>query len=390
MYLVIDPLSEGFSNLIQIQLEESKRVYDAAVVLYDSARTMLVLLLLGILICGGVFAALLIRSIIRPLAALKEAAARVASGDLSQSIQVIGRDEVTEVQQSVKTMQTTLRSTLQDIQGSATQLAAAAEELQAVTEGTAQGIHQQNDEMQMAATAVTEMSAAVDEVADNAGRTSNASREAMELADGGRKQVGLTRNTIDQLSGKLYETTSTVFRLAEEASNIGRVLDVIRAIAEQTNLLALNAAIEAARAGEAGRGFAVVADEVRNLAQRTQTSTQEIERMISAIQNVTQEGVRDMQQSGEFATHSQAMANEADKALTLIAERITEINGMNLVIASAAEEQAQVAREVDRNLITISDISKQSTAGAQQTSVASEELARLATNLNHLVNRFRM
>lgn len=390
MYLVIDPLSEGFSNLIQIQLEESKRVYDAAVVLYDSARTMLVLLLLGILICGGVFAALLIRSIIRPLAALKEAAARVASGDLSQSIQVSGRDEVTEVQQSVKTMQTTLRSTLQDIQGSATQLAAAAEELQAVTEGTAQGIHQQNDEMQMAATAVTEMSAAVDEVADNAGRTSNASREAMELADGGRKQVGLTRNTIDQLSGKLNETTSTVFRLAEEASNIGRVLDVIRAIAEQTNLLALNAAIEAARAGEAGRGFAVVADEVRNLAQRTQTSTQEIERMISAIQNVTQEGVRDMQQSGEFATHSQAMASEADKALTLIAERITEINGMNLVIASAAEEQAQVAREVDRNLITISDISKQSTAGAQQTSAASEELARLATNLNHLVNRFRM
>lgn len=390
MYSVIDPLSEGFSNLIQIQLEESKRVYDAAVVLYDSTRTMLVLLLLGILICGGVFATLLIRSIIQPLATLKDAAARVASGDLSQSIQVSGRDEVTDVQQSVQTMQATLRNTLQDIQGSATQLAAAAEELQAVTESTAQGIHRQNDEMQMAATAVTEMSAAVDEVADNAGRTSNASHEAMELADGGRKQVVLTRETIDQLSGKLHETTSTVFRLAEEASNIGRVLDVIRAIAEQTNLLALNAAIEAARAGEAGRGFAVVADEVRNLAQRTQTSTQEIERMISAIQSVTQEGVRDMQQSGEFAARSQTMASEADQALTLIAERITDINGMNLVIASAAEEQAQVAREVDRNLVAISDISKQSTDGVQQTSVASEELARLATNLNNLVNRFSM
>lgn len=390
MYSVIDPLSDGFSNLIRIQLEESKRVYDAAVVLYDSTQSMLVLLLLGILICGGVFAALLIRSIIRPLATLKDAAARVASGNLSQPIRVSGRDEITEVQQSVQTMQTTLRDTLQDIQGSATQLAAAAEELQAVTEGTAQGINQQNDEMQMAATAVTEMSAAVDEVADNANRTSNASREAMELADGGRKQVVLTRETIDQLSSKLDDTTSTVTRLAEEASNIGRVLDVIRAIAEQTNLLALNAAIEAARAGEAGRGFAVVADEVRNLAQRTQISTQEIERMISAIQSVTQEGVRDMQESGEFAARSQTMANQANQALTLIAERITEINGMNLVIASAAEEQAQVAREVDRNLIAIRDISEQSTSGVQQTSVASGEVARLATNLNHLVNRFRM
>jgi methyl-accepting chemotaxis protein len=350
----------------------------------------LTLLLVIILACGVLFAWRLIRSITRPLATLKDAAARVASGDLSQTIEVLGRDEITDVQLSVQTMQNTLRETLQGIQGSATQLAAAAEELQAVTEGTAQGIHRQNDEMQMAATAVTEMSAAVDEVADNAGRTSNASREAMELSDGGRQQVVRTRDTIDQLSGKLNQTTTTVLRLADEVSNIGGVLDVIRSIAEQTNLLALNAAIEAARAGDAGRGFAVVADEVRNLAQRTQVSTQEIERMISAIQSATQEGVTEMQQSGEFAARSQTMASEADQALTLIAARITEINGMNLVIASAAEEQAQVAREVDRNLVAIRDISEQSTAGAQQTSEASEELARLATNLNHLVGRFRM
>ncbi len=390
MYPLIDPLSEGLSHLTQIQVEESKRVYDASVVLYDSSRTMLALLLLGILICGSVFAMRLIRSIIHPLTTLKDAAARVALGDLSQSIQVSGRNEVTDVQRSVQAMQANLRNTLQDIQGSATQLAAAAEELQTVTESTAQGIHRQNDEIQMAATAVTEMSAAVDEVAENANRTSNTSHEAMDLADVGRKQVVLTREIIDQLSSKLNETTRTVFRLAEEASNIGLVVDVIRAIAEQTKLLALNAAIEAAHAGEAGRGFAVVADEVRNLAQRTQTSTQEIERMISAIQSVTQEGVRDVRQSCEFAARSQTMSSEADQALTLIAERITEINGMNLVIASAAEEQAQVAREVDRNLVAISDISDQSTAGVQQTSEASEELARLSANLNNLVNRFSM
>ncbi|WEK07806.1 MAG: methyl-accepting chemotaxis protein [Candidatus Pseudomonas colombiensis] len=390
LYQFIDPISAEFSQLIQIQLDESKRVYDDSVALYDTTRTLLTLLLVMILACGVLFAWRLIRSITRPLATLKDAAARVASGDLSQTIEVLGRDEITDVQLSVQTMQNTLRETLQGIQGSATQLAAAAEELQAVTEGTAQGIHRQNDEMQMAATAVTEMSAAVDEVADNAGRTSNASREAMELSDGGRQQVVRTRDTIDQLSGKLNQTTTTVLRLADEVSNIGGVLDVIRSIAEQTNLLALNAAIEAARAGDAGRGFAVVADEVRNLAQRTQVSTQEIERMISAIQSATQEGVTEMQQSGEFAARSQTMASEADQALTLIAARITEINGMNLVIASAAEEQAQVAREVDRNLVAIRDISEQSTAGAQQTSEASEELARLATNLNHLVGRFRM
>jgi len=202
--------------------------------------------------------------------------------------------------------------------------------------------------------------------------------------------VTATRQTIDQLSDKLQQTAGTVTRLAEEAASIGQVVDVIRAIADQTNLLALNAAIEAARAGEAGRGFAVVADEVRNLAQRTQSSTQEIERMIGAIQSATEQSVRDMQQSSEFASRSQTMAGEADQALGLIAERVGQINEMNLVIASAAEEQAQVAREVDRNLVAIRDISEQSATGAQQTSVASDELARLATQLNRLVGRFRL
>jgi len=242
----------------------------------------------------------------------------------------------------------------------------------------------------MAASAVTEMSAAVDEVAGNANRTSDASRDAETVADAGRRQVTATRQTIHQLSDRLQESVGTVTRLAEEAASIGQVVDVIRSIAEQTNLLALNAAIEAARAGEAGRGFAVVADEVRNLAQRTQSSTQEIERMIGAIQSATEQSVHDMQQSSEFAARSQAMADEADQALGLIAERVGQINEMNLVIASAAEEQAQVAREVDRNLVAIRDISEQSATGAQQTSVASDELARLATQLNRLMGRFRL
>jgi len=390
LYPLIDPLSEAFSELIDLQLGEARGEYERALALYERNRAFFIGLL-GALLVGGAFCSLLlIRSIGRPLQALKQAAAQVAAGDLSRTIECRGRDEITEVQQSIRQMQHRLRETLQDIQGSATQLASAADELHAVTEHSAQGIAQQNQEVQMAATAVNEMSAAVEEVAGNANRTSTASREAEEVAEAGRHKVNVTRETIDRLSNKLGDTAATVQRLADEAGNIGQVVDVIRAIADQTNLLALNAAIEAARAGEAGRGFAVVADEVRNLAQRTQSSTQEIERMIGAIQSATADSVREMEQSSEFAGRSQTLAGEADQALALIAERVGQINEMNLVIASAAEEQAQVAREVDRNLVAIRDVSEQSATGAQQTSAASDELARLATGLNQLVGRFRL
>ncbi|MGN2621850.1 methyl-accepting chemotaxis protein [Stutzerimonas balearica] len=390
LYPLIDPLSEAFSELIDLQLGEARGEYERALALYERNRAFFIGLL-GALLVGGAFCSLLlIRSIGRPLQALKQAAAQVAAGDLSRTIECRGRDEITEVQQSIRQMQHRLRETLQDIQGSATQLASAADELHAVTEHSAQGIAQQNQEVQMAATAVNEMSAAVEEVAGNANRTSTASREAEEVAEAGRHKVNVTRETIDRLSNKLGDTAATVQRLADEAANIGQVVDVIRAIADQTNLLALNAAIEAARAGEAGRGFAVVADEVRNLAQRTQSSTEEIERMIGAIQSATADSVREMEQSSEFAGRSQTLAGEADQALALIAERVGQINEMNLVIASAAEEQAQVAREVDRNLVAIRDVSEQSATGAQQTSAASDELARLATGLNQLVGRFRL
>ncbi|MBB2494387.1 methyl-accepting chemotaxis protein [Aquipseudomonas ullengensis] len=348
-------------------------------------------LILGVSVIFTLLAAwLLSRSITQPLADLARSAQRIASGDLTQPVGAEGADEVTQVQRSLGDMQTTLRDTLQSIQNSATQLASAAEELHAVTEDSSQGITRQNDEIEMAATAVTEMSAAVDEVARNANHTSDSSREAEQTALTGRQQVSTTRSTIEQLSERLQITSTTIARLAEEAIGIGRVLEVIRTIAEQTNLLALNAAIEAARAGDQGRGFAVVADEVRALAQRTQTSTQEIERMISAIQNASQESVNAMAQSSEYAVRSQSLASEADGALEVISARVSQINEMNLVIASAAEEQAQVAREVDRNLVAIRDIAAQNATGAHQTSVASDQLARLASELNGMVQRFRL
>ncbi|WP_442963807.1 methyl-accepting chemotaxis protein [Pseudomonas sp. EpS/L25] len=287
-------------------------------------------------------------------------------------------------------MQEQLRATLSRIAGSSTQLATAAEQLNAVTEAAGQGLQRQNEEIEQAVTAVTEMSTAVDEVARNAVSTSEASRASSQAAQQGQARVADTLGAIGALSDEVAATGNVVQRLAEQSQDIGKVLDVIRAIAEQTNLLALNAAIEAARAGEAGRGFAVVADEVRALASRTQQSTHEIEQMVSGMRSGASQALDSMQDSSQRAQSTRALAETAGVALAEINDRIGEMYERNLVIASAAEEQAQVAREVDRNLVNIRDLSTQSADGARQTSAASRELSRLAVDLQGLVNRFQV
>lgn len=390
LYPLIDPLSSGFSELIDIQLKESQREYEAGAARYDRSLTLTIGLVLFVSLAGGALAFATVRGITGPLNALQASAARIAGGDLTETITVTGRDEITDVQGSLRQMQTNLRDTLMEIQNSATQLAAAAEELTTVTAQSARTIEEQDQQVQLAATAVTEMSAAVDEVARNAANTSEASRTAAELTGSSRQQVSETRRTIDQLGEKLSQTGSTVTRLIDETTRINHVLEAIHAIAGQTNLLALNAAIEAARAGEAGRGFAVVADEVRSLAQRTQASTGEVEKMLSSIQQAGEQAAQDMAQSSTLAERSQAMAGEADAALDQVSEQVSQINDMNLVIASAAEEQAQVARSVDQNLVAIGDLSYQSASSSEQTSVASDALAQLAVQLNDRVGQFRL
>lgn len=355
---------------------------------FESAWFWVIAMIIVTLVLTVVLALLFTRSIVAPLADAVRVAEVVACGDLSQTINVQGSDEPARLLMALNNMQKSLRTTIQSISDSSNQLASASEELSAVTEDSTRGLHQQNNEIEQAATAVNQMTSAVEEVARNAVSTSEASSESNRTALHGREQVRQTVDSITSLADDVTHTASEVEQLAGQVRDISKVLDVIRSIAEQTNLLALNAAIEAARAGEAGRGFAVVADEVRALAHRTQQSTQEIEQMVSGIQQGTDKAVNAMQTSNSRARSTLDVAKAAGQALEEITAAISQINERNLVIASASEEQAQVAREVDRNLVNIRDLSMQSSAGGNQTSAASQELSRLAVDLNTLVARF--
>ena len=385
-----DDMTRALLDLLRINSDEAGNAADRALAVYENAFTWVIITIVLAAITTVILALLFTRSIVRPLSQAVNVAETVAAGDLTQNFVIEGRDEPARLLTALKVMQTNLRNTIQGIADSSNQLASAAEELNVVTEDSTRGLHQQNHEIEQAATAVNEMTAAVDEVARNAVATSEASRESDATAQHGRQQVIKTVESIGLLAGDVTTTAAQVEQLAGQVRDISKVLDVIRSIAEQTNLLALNAAIEAARAGDAGRGFAVVADEVRALAHRTQQSTQEIEQMIGDVHQGTDKAVLAMQTSNERARATLDVAKTAGEALDGIARAISQISERNLVIASASEEQAQVAREVDRNLVNIRDLSLQSSAGANQTSAASQELASLAINLNGLVARFRI
>ena len=379
------------AQINQLILMNTKSATDAAALSrqeYDSANLGIIGVSVVAVLLTILLAWLLTRSIVNPLSRAVRAAEEIAAGDLTRPIEVDGKDEAAQLLLALVTMQRNLRQTIELISGSSTQLASAAEELSAVTEESSRGLQQQNNEIEQAATAVNEMTAAVEEVARNAVSTSEASQQSNQTARQGRDRVVDTVKSIQDMTQQLQATSGLVEGLAAQGRDIGKVLDVIRSIAEQTNLLALNAAIEAARAGEAGRGFAVVADEVRALAHRTAQSTTEIEQMVAGIQTRTGDAVQSMSRNTDSTRTTLSLANSAGDALELITEAIAQINERNLVIASASEEQAQVSREVDRNLVNIRDLAAQTAAGANQTSAASHELSRLAVDLKAMVARF--
>ncbi|RVT44856.1 methyl-accepting chemotaxis protein [Rheinheimera sediminis] len=385
-----DRMTQALMKLMQMNRDYAGQQTQLSSDRYENSRMLMVFaILVGIVV--SIFIALwMTRSITAPMSQALTVAENVASGDLTQNISVSGQDEASRLMAALLKMQQSLRDAMNHISNSSNQLASASEELNSVTEDSSRGLQQQNDEIQQAATAITEMSSAVDEVAQTAVQTSEQSTESAKMAVQGQQQVDETVTAIRDMNQDVALTSELIQGLAVQSQDIGKVLDVIRAIAEQTNLLALNAAIEAARAGDAGRGFAVVADEVRALAHRTQTSTREIEEMIAKIRSGTGDAVNAMKHSSEKAVHALTVAQAAGQALSIITERINKISDSNLVIASAAEEQAKVAREIDRNIVNISDLAAQTAAGANQTSASAHELSRLAVDLNALVTRFKV
>ena len=351
-------------------------------------------MLLGVIgalaILVGLLAATVIsRMIVGPLRNTVQQAQRVASGDLTYSAASPRRDEVGQLQNAMHDMTESLRNLIGRIGGSVSQIAAAADQLSAVTAQTSAGVQTQRVETEQVATAMHEMAATVQEVARNAEQASNAARQADQQARQGDLVVQDAVGQISNLAGEVNQSAHAIEALHAESGRIGSVLEVIRAVAEQTNLLALNAAIEAARAGEQGRGFAVVADEVRALARRTHDSTEEIEGLIANLQRVAQQAVEQMQSSRGLTQRTVDLANEAGVALGRITESVSTIEQMNQQIAAAAEQQSAVAENISESVTRVRDIGDQSASATEHTASASAELARLGLELQELVRQFR-
>ncbi|MGA9224400.1 MAG: methyl-accepting chemotaxis protein [Pseudomonas graminis] len=339
----------------------------------------------------GVFAAWVItRQITVPLGQTLVAVERVASGDLTHNLSVDRRDELGQLRGSIQRMTVELRQLIGGIGEGVTQIASAAEELSAVTEQTSAGVNSQKVETDQVATAMHEMTATVQEVARNAEEASEAAVAADLQAREGDKVVNEAIAQIELLATEVGHSTEAMAELKRESDKIGSVLDVIKSVAQQTNLLALNAAIEAARAGEAGRGFAVVADEVRSLAQRTQKSTEEIEELISGLQNGTRQVATIMDNSRELTVSSVELTRRAGTSLENITRTVSAIQSMNQQIAAAAEEQSATAEEINRSVLNVRDVSEQTSAASEETAASSVELARLGSHLQGLVSRFRI
>lgn len=339
----------------------------------------------------GLFAAWAItRQIVIPLSQTLKVAERIAAGDLSQDLVSQRQDELGQLQRAMQNMTLGLRELIGGIRDGVTQIASAAEELSAVTEQTSAGVNSQKVETDQVATAMNEMTATVQEVARNAEEASEAAVAADQQAREGDKVVGEAIAQIERLALEVGNSTEAMGDLKRESDKIGSVLDVIKSVAQQTNLLALNAAIEAARAGEAGRGFAVVADEVRSLAQRTQKSTEEIEELIVGLQNGTQQVATIMDNSRSLTDSSVELTRRAGGSLESITRTVSAIQSMNQQIAAAAEQQSAVAEEINRSVLNVRDVSEQTSAASEETAASSVELARLGTHLQTLVGRFKV
>ncbi|KLV04115.1 hypothetical protein ABT56_16025 [Photobacterium aquae] len=396
--MVVNSL-DSFNSLIKsldslLELNQSYVHSDRKLVLEQVYQTYM-------LTIGGIVAIMLFtifittritRQICIPLNKAKDMAERIAMGDLTSELDrsLLGRDELGQLSLACIGMQDKLRDLLHEISSAATQLGAAIEEVSAVSEQTSQGMKQQQDDIITIATAMNQMQATVNDVAANTEEASNSASAVTDSAVQGGNNIRQNIDSIQTVAKVVADTESIVTLLEKDSASIGMVVDVINSIAEQTNLLALNAAIEAARAGEQGRGFAVVADEVRTLAGRTQASTTEITSIIEQLQARAVKAGDATRHSSQLINDCVCQSEETGKNITEIEEEVRQMASMNIQIASACSEQNSVTEDLGRNVENISLASSQIASGADQTAQACVELSQLATNLQDNVGRFRL
>lgn len=342
------------------------------------------------LVVGLIAAWLITRLIVAPLRSVIRLAEQIAAGDLSASVVVTRRDEIGQLMQAMQQMGAGLSRIVSGLQAGIEQLASSAQSLSAGTEQTNLEVSSQKEETEQVATAMNQMTATVHDVARNAEEAAQAAQTADDKVEAGQQVVRRSMQRIEQLADSATCATSSIDSLSAEIQNIGSVLSVIKSVAEQTNLLALNAAIEAARAGEQGRGFAVVADEVRALAKRTQQSTEEIERLVTSLRGAAQSSVQQIQSSGELVKLAVSDALQTESALGSIAAAVSLIQQMNQQIAAAAEQQSSVAEEINRSVTSIRASADQSSLAMQGNAASSIELAQLGVELKGMVGHFRL
>ena len=390
LYDTFDPLGGELEGLISLQLSEGERLNVETTAQYLAIRNTFLLIGAVALVLVLVAAVMISLSIIRPLSGLRSVISEVQeSSNLTLRADTRGRDEVSDTARAFNAMLEHQQALIRHLTDTATQLAAASEEMSAISAQVSQAATAQGDQTSMVATAVHQMSVAVQEVARNAQATASNAADANKEARQGSELVQSNLTSIQGLSTSVEKAGEVIDTLHSQSDEISKVLGVIQSIAEQTNLLALNAAIEAARAGEAGRGFAVVADEVRSLASNTQKATESIRSMIDALQGGARSAVSAMQLSREQAQNSVSRAREAGEVLNHIALAIEGIADGNVQISAATEQQTAVANEISENISSLNDSIGDVVNGAEQSSIASRDLAQLATGLQQQIQRFR-
>ncbi|OXS01862.1 methyl-accepting chemotaxis protein [Shewanella algae] len=391
LYQVIDPISGKIADLVTLQLDVARQERDQAQNLYSSSVVLFISLVSVAIIASLLLSVWVNRSVMLPIGNILTQLKKIRSdSDLTVQFKTFNADELGQISDNLRDVISHLRGILNNIANAANTVSDSATELSSFTQQTNERMHRQQAETEQTATAMNEMTATVSEVAQSTTAAADSAHSADASAANGDSIVQESIASMVALSAQIQGTAQVITHLANESQNIGRVLDVIKGIAEQTNLLALNAAIEAARAGEQGRGFAVVADEVRTLASRTHSSTQEIESMIATLQTGVQEAVTAMEQGITQVEQANSKANMAGVALKEIVVSVDSIAQLNTHIATAAEEQSSVAEDINRSIMTISDITQQSAQAANELTESVSNLSHLAENMRAEVARFRL